>query len=143
MIALGHMAPRVFKEIQFPVSDKQRLCGAYAGCVVNNYGKDMDHTVPHHDVEEPPITYSCMSCCGDFNKGGLILYDLKIIVEMNPGDVILFPDSILLHANEAVIGERRSVVCYTSTSLYDWWHREFNYPKEAFTKKKTKRKRNK
>src|SRR5437762_11249143 len=137
------MATRVFKEIQFPVSDKQRLCGAYAGCVVNNYGKDMDHTVPHHDVEEPPITYSCMSCCGDFNKEGLILYDLKIIVEMNPGDVILFPDSILLHANEAVIGERRSVVCYTSTSLYDWWHREFNYPKEAFTKKKTKRKRNK
>ena len=60
---------------------------------------------------------------------------------MNPRDTILFPYSILSHANEAVIGERRSVVYYTSTSLYDWWHKEFNYPKEAFTIKRTKRKR--
>ena len=85
-ICLGHAAPGVFKEIQkFPVGNKQRLCGAYAGCVVINYGKDMDHTVPHCDIGEPPIMYSCMGCCGDFTKGGLILYDLKIIVEMNPG----------------------------------------------------------
>ena len=51
-ISLGYVALQVFKEIQkFPIDDKQRLYGIYAGCLVNNYGKDMNYTVSYCDVE--------------------------------------------------------------------------------------------
>ena len=67
---------------------------------------------------EPRDSYAALTCTGVHRGGSLILHDLHIIEEMNPGDIILFPDSIIYHSNEDVQGERNSVVCYTENNMY-------------------------
>src|SRR5204863_10218420 len=103
---------------------QERLCEAWMGCVINDGGQDATKTKVHRDVREAQYDVSCAYSTGNYTGGGLILYDLGIVVESNPGDLILFPDVILHHANEAVIGERNSIVTFTQENMYDWWHRE-------------------
>jgi len=124
---LGQVAPGVFKELQrFPL-DKglSRLCHAWCGCVVNRLGVDAKPTEIHRDVKEPKYGYSGLICTGEFTGGGLILYDLEIILELKPGDMLVFADSVIHHSNEQVQGRRNSVVCFTQKNMYDYWHRTF------------------
>ena len=99
---LGQVAPGVFKELQrFPIpKGLSRLCGAWCGCVVNRMGQDAGPTEIHRDVKEPKYGYSGLICTGDFTGGGLILYDLEIILELKSGDMLVFADSIIHHSNE-------------------------------------------
>ena len=80
-----------------------------------------------------------MVSCGDYSGGGLILYDLGLIIEMAPGDMIIFPDSLIHHANEPAIGKRSSVVAFTQENMYDYWHRTYN----MYLHRKDRRKRKK
>jgi hypothetical protein len=113
MIAiLGGVDPRVFKEFQrrpLP-EDAQRACGAWASCVVNNGGIDADEGEFHRDVRESPYGFSCAIACGDFEEGDLIMYELGVVLQMKPCDIILFPDSLITHKNTKVKGRRKSVV---------------------------------
>jgi hypothetical protein len=36
------------------------------------------------------------------------MYELWIMLEMKPGDIILFPDSLITHKNTKVKGRRKS-----------------------------------
>jgi hypothetical protein len=130
MWALSHVAPGVFKDFQrysLP-SDTERLCKAWCACVVNRGGVDVNRTNPHRDVREAQYGYSSLCSTGNYTGGGLILYELKIIIEMNAGDIIIFPDCAITHANELeeVIGERNSVVCFTQENTMDFWAQQFN-----------------
>jgi hypothetical protein len=44
----------------------------------------------------------------------LILWELKLIVELRPGDTLFFPHALIHHSNEAVAlgGQRNSVVAF-------------------------------
>ncbi len=101
---LGQVAPGIFKELQrFPVNNGlSRLCGAWCGCVINRLGPDALPTKIHRDVKEPKYGYSGLICTGDFTGGGLILYDLEVVVELKPGDMLIFADSVIHHSNEQV-----------------------------------------
>ena len=67
----------------------------------------------HGDVKELKYGYSGLICTGDFTGGGLILYDLEIVLELKAGDMLVFADSVIHHSNEQAQGRRNSVVCFT------------------------------
>ena len=119
--------PGVFKEFQrYPLAKGQtRDCGAWAACVVNNGGNNPNETEIHRDVKESQYGYSCIVSCGNYTGGDLILYDLGHILEIVPGDLLLFPDSLIHHSNEPAIGTRKSLVTFTQENVYDYWHRKY------------------
>ena len=125
---LGQVAPGVFKQFQLYSlpNGLERLCGAWLGCVVNKGGNDPNQTNIHRDASEALYGYSCLVSCGDYTGGELILYDLEIILELNAGDMILFPDAVIHHSNNAAEGNRCSVVAFTQENVYNYWNREYN-----------------
>ena len=69
---------------------------------MNRLRLDAAPTTIHRDVKEPKYGYSSVICTGDFTGGGLILYDLEIVLELKPGDMLIFGDSVIHHSNEQV-----------------------------------------
>ena len=124
----GQYMPGAFKQFQlYPVNKPcRRFCGAWCACVVNNGGNNPNQTYAHRDVKEAQYGYSCILSCGNFTGGALVLYELQIIIEMAPGDIVLIPDSIITHSNELARGNRISIVTFTQENIYDYWHRKYN-----------------
>lgn len=59
----------------------------------------------------------------DFQKGGhLILHELKLIVEMRPGDIAFIPSAVVSHENVPVAEDetRQSLVFYSAGGLFRW-----------------------
>jgi len=137
---LGQYAPGVFKQFQlYPLNEPcKRFCGAWSACVVNNGGNNPNQTEAHRDVKEARYGYSCILTTGDFTGGALVLYELEIIVEMAPGDLVLFPDCLITHRNEKANGKRISIVTFTQENVYDYWHREYNMKLRRQTQKSIK-----
>ena len=125
---LGQVAPGVFQTFQrYPLpNDLNRLCGAWLGCAVNHGQSDQEKTKIHRDASEAQYGYSGLISCGNFEGAGLILYELEVILELQPGDIVIFPDALINHSNEAVKGERCSVVAFTQENVYNYWAREYN-----------------
>jgi hypothetical protein len=125
---LGQLAPNFFKEsLRYPSGPGlSHGCDAWAACVVNDGGNNPNQTNVHRDVKESQYGYSCVISCGNFTGGDLILYELGYILEVAPGDVLLFPDSLISHSNEPAIGNRKSVVTFTQENMFDYWRREYN-----------------
>ena len=88
-----------------------RIAGAFMGCVIN-MGREGIPVVmkPHRDVKERRFGVMCLCPFGNYEDGGVILWELKVVVELGPGDLLFFPDSLIHHSNEPVKGERNSVV---------------------------------
>ena len=137
---LGQCAPGVFKRFQtYPLSDGvKRLCGAWLGCAINKGGNNPNQTNRHRDASEAQYGYSGLISCGDYQRGGLILWELEIILEMQPGDVVIFPDAVITHSNERAKGTRSSVVCFTQENVYSYWNREYNMKLRRKERKKKK-----
>jgi len=124
---LGQGAPGVFKDfLNYPLPNGlKRLCDAWLGCVVNNGGNSPNHINIHRDASEALYGYSGMVSCGDFKKGGLILYELEIILEVEAGDFVIFQDAIIHHSNEKGVGNRCSVVAFSQENVYSYWNRKY------------------
>ncbi len=60
---------------------------------------------------------------GDFKGGELILWGLKVIVELRPGDVYLFYGSLIAHNVLGVEGDRNSVNLFSHYCTYKWVER--------------------
>ena len=56
----------------------------------------------------------------------MVLYELGMVVDMGPGDMLLFPDALITHRNEEAEGHRISIVAFTQENVCDYWHREYN-----------------
>jgi hypothetical protein len=124
---LGMISPSTYRRfLRYPLPNNlKRLCTAFAGCVVNLGGQDPVQTLPHRDVKESIYGYSCVVPAGDYNGGAIVLYELKLIIELRPGEVLFFPDSLIHHANEETEGNRSSVVAFTQENLFHYWKRKF------------------
>lgn len=144
----GQLAPGAFKEfMRYPLDGKQELpCGGWASCVVNNGGNNPNQTEIHRDVKESRYGYSCVVSCGDYTDGDMILYELGYILEIVPGDLVMFPDSLIRHNNRPAEGHRKSVVTFTQENVFDFWHREYRMVLKkhiASDKQKQKKKKQK
>ena len=137
---LGQCAPGVFKQFQtYPLLDGvKRLCGAWLGCAINKGGNNPNQTNRHRDASEAQYGYSGLISCGDYHRGGLILWELEIVLEIEPGDVVIFPDAVITHSNEKAKGRRSSVVCFTQENVYSYWNRKYNMKLRRKERKKKK-----
>ena len=45
------------------------------------------------------------------------------MVELRSGNLFFFPDFIIHHSNEAVVGMRHSIVAFTQQNMFDYWSR--------------------
>lgn len=140
---LGQLAPGVFKEFQrYPLpSGISRDCGAWTTCVINNGGNNPNQTEVHRDVKESIYGYSCVIVCGDFSGGDSVLWDLRMIIEMEPGDMLLFPDSLIQHSNLPAEGNRQSLVAFTQENMNDYWHRKYGMVLRRHIRREKKKKR--
>jgi hypothetical protein len=136
---LGEVAPATYKRcLRFPLPGAlKRFCGAWPGCVIN-IGKDGNpvQTKPHRDVKEGKNGYSCLIVCGDYEGGELILYELGVIIQLRPGDMLLFPDGLIHHANRPVIGTRYSLVAFIRANMFAYWKRKFGKGESKTNKSK-------
>lgn len=137
---LRHCAPGVFKRFQnYPLPQGvRRLCGAWMGCAINKGGNNPNQTNPHRDASEAQYGYSGLISCGDYTGGGLILWELEMVLETEPGDVVIFQDAVITHSNEKAEGTRSSVVCFTQENVYNYWNRKYNMRLRRKERKKKK-----
>jgi hypothetical protein len=128
-LMLAEISPTTYKQfLRYPLpKDKVRFCTAWAGCVINLGGKDPVQTKPHRDVKESIFGFSCVVPSGNYTGGALILYDLEMVVELMPGEVFLFPDSLIHHANEDIVGDRSSIVAFTQENMFHYWRRKYGF----------------
>ena len=126
---LGQISPSTYKQfLRYPLpKDLKRVCTAWAGCVVNLGDKDPVQTKPHRDVKESIFGFSCVVPAGNYTGGALILYDLEMVIELVPGDIFMFPDSLIHHANEDISGERSSIVAFTQENMFHYWKRKYGF----------------
>jgi hypothetical protein len=62
---------------------------------------------------------------GDFNHqngGHLILHELRMVLELPPGSIVLFPSAIISHENVGIAPheERRAFTAFTPGSMFQW-----------------------
>jgi len=137
---LGEISPSTYKAfLRYPLpKDFKRFCTAWAGCIVNLGDKDPVQTKPHRNVKESIFGFSCVVPAGNYSGGALILYDLEMIIELAPGDVFMFSDSLIHHANEDVTGgERSSIVAFTQENMFHYWKMKYGFVNNK-DKRKTK-----
>ena len=71
----------------------------------------------------------------------MILWDLQVVVELKPGDLFFFYDSIIYHSNEEVIeGIRHSIVAFTQQNMWDYWRRKAGKEDKKMEVLKTRKK---
>lgn len=135
---MGQVVPEAFKTFQrYPLPDGLfRLCGAWLGCAVNHGKSNQKKTKIHRDASGAIYGYSGLISCGNYRKGGLILYELEIVLELHPGDIVIFPDALINHNNEEVEGERCSVVAFTQENVYNYWAKKYNLTLRRKSRKK-------
>ena len=76
-----------------------RMAGAFMGCVVNIGSAETPvETEPHRDVKESVFGVSCLCPFGDYSQGGIILWELEMVIELAAGDLLFFPDSLIHHS---------------------------------------------
>jgi len=106
--------------IQLPPS-LELLCYPWAGAAINQQ-MTPDSILQHHqdwkDVRSAP---NAVIPYGDYDGGDLVLWQAKCILELKPGDALLFMGSLICHGNTKITrGVRNSVNLFTHKSIMDW-----------------------
>ena len=89
--------------------------------------QDPVQTRPHRDVKESILGFSCIVTVGDYTGGALVCHELGLIIDLEPGCCFFFPDSLIIHSNEKVVGKCSSVVAFTQENMFSYWRRKYKY----------------
>ena len=122
------LCPGQFRELRRARLPKgiRRLASVWTGFAVNNGSDEAPvQTEPHRDHKSVFYEKSCLYPFGNFTGGGLILWDLRVVLELKAGDLFLFEDHLLTHSNEAVQGEQPSLVAFMHQTVLDWHNNQF------------------
>ncbi|TFK59959.1 hypothetical protein BDN72DRAFT_780018, partial [Pluteus cervinus] len=57
---------------------------------------------------------------GKYTGGELCLFEPGLVLDLKPGDIVIFPSSKITHFNGHMNGERGSVVLYSDKKMEDW-----------------------
>lgn len=81
----------------------------------------------HRDAENLSYGICMVSAFGDFdwqNGGEIFLLEPRVVVQLRPGDLLMFPSASITHGNFALQERadeyRYSFTCYTAASLFQW-----------------------
>lgn len=77
-----------------------------------------------------------------FKGGSLVLWPLKVIIEVPEGWGILFPGSLIAHSLTPIEGVRCSVDYFSHKSLFDWFGNVLKESPQFRYKKKITKERN-
>jgi hypothetical protein len=91
-------------------------------CKTENLGVRTDG----HRDDDREDTLCLLIYCGDYEDGGLILWELGIVLVLGPGWIPLFYSRRLTHTNENFRGKRGSVVCHVDGSKGKHWPESSN-----------------
>lgn len=90
------------------------LCNAWLGCAVKQRVDDVHGTVgTQQDYNDDPKGFKCVVAFGDYEGGDLLLWQLKLRIQLRPGDVVMFNSALLAHNSTEVKGERGAVEFFT------------------------------
>ena len=108
---------------QFPDLDHHFENSVFSGVTFNIGERVVTHR--HRDHLNIPFGLCCVTAFGNFDptKGGhLILWDLKLIIEIPPGATYLIPSAMLAHSNvDIAAGESRmSITQFFAGGLARW-----------------------
>jgi hypothetical protein len=92
------------------------LCAAYHGVCLNQGVEDPVGSATHRDVKDDFTVFNAVAPFGNYKGGDLVLWGLRMRVEMQRGDVFFFYGSLISHNVTAVEGDRNSVNLFTHHS---------------------------
>jgi hypothetical protein len=81
----------------------------------------------YRDIKIIKYDISYLFTLGDFlggREGGVLLWELKTIVKLRPGDLFFLYNNLITHSNEPVQGVRYSIIVYIYQDIFDWKKRE-------------------
>jgi hypothetical protein len=59
--------------------------------------------------------------------GAVVFPDLRLIIEMEPGDLLLFPDHLINYHFEPVTGRRHSLITCVHENMSKFWEKSFGF----------------
>ena len=104
---------------QTPLPDVplSKVAGIWHGLVIN-WGQTHAGE-PHRDDEDAKLGYNCVVPYRDWSGGDLLLWDLKMRIELREGDAFIFRGSLLTHNAYSIVpgGVRNGVDLFTHQNL--------------------------
>ena len=92
------------------------LCGVWFGVAINQVVTGSTGT--HLDFGDSG--YNCVVPWGRYNGGGLVLWQLEMIVELEPGDAFFFMGSLIAHNVDEIQGVRNSIDLFCHKNILSW-----------------------
>ena len=66
------------------------------------------------------LGYNCVVPWGRYNGGGLVLWQLEMIVELEPGDTFFLMGSLITHNVDEIQGIRNSIDLFCHINILSW-----------------------
>ena len=92
------------------------LCGIWFGVAINE--EVTGSTGTHLDFGDSG--FNCVVPWGEYTGGGLVLWQLKMIVELEPGDAFFFMGSLIAHNVGEIEGVRNSIDLFCHKNVLSW-----------------------
>ncbi len=103
--------PACFKRIHRIRVPRRFFCKSYPTMAVNlNFPSE-----PHNDPND--IEYSCVAPFGSYQGGDLVFPQLKVQLQLAPGDIVFFQAHRYTHFNRTYIGRRNSLVLFCHRTM--------------------------
>lgn len=97
------------------------LYGIWHECAINAGLDDAIGSSTHQDVKDYNCGFNCVFAYGQFTGGDLVLWQLQLILELRPREVLMFFGSIIAHNVTGITsGERCSVDMLCHANVFQW-----------------------
>ena len=92
------------------------LCGIWFGVAINE--EVTGSTGTHLDFSD--LGFNCVVPWGEYKGGALVLWQLKMIVELEPGNAFFFMGSLIAHNVGEIEGVRNSIDLFCHKNVLSW-----------------------
>lgn len=97
------------------------VAGAHLAVALNMGQTSTTVSRAHQDWSDATTGFNCVCPFGDYKGGDLILWPLKIVLELRPGDCAVFAGARILHSIEPIThGLRNSIDLFSHQGVLDW-----------------------
>ncbi|KAI9776765.1 MAG: hypothetical protein M1816_005091 [Peltula sp. TS41687] len=100
--------------------DLEPLCGVWYGAAINQETRGASGT--HQDWGD--FGLNCVIPWGEYQGGGLVLWQLGLVVELRPGDAFFFMGSLIAHNVKEMEDVRNSIDLFCHGNVLTWKDKE-------------------
>jgi hypothetical protein len=111
-----HELPELYEDY-LSVNFSPRYFGAWATCALNGV-MDPSGMGMHTDERDYRNGFCWVVPFGDFEGGELVFPDIKVCLEMFPGDIVYFRSCDLNHFVNPFTGNRKSLVLFSHNTMF-------------------------